>query len=160
MSDFTTIREGAPSPTRSLSDYIAEGKNFWEACCHLRHAQRHGGETPNYREQIDSLKEFLSLIRLPKAEEQSPIVEKWIPSNLSRREERYYNYLLWQAFTRQRDRRTLSCPVIGEESLLEALYSGEDEFGQKHHIFNLLVARGFPERQACVLAKYIHLPNF
>ncbi len=160
METIFTTGEGTPSPTPSLADYVANGENFWEACRHLRHVQRHGSNSDDYRQQVNSLKEFLSLILHPDEEERSPLSEMWLPSNFQRREERFHNYLLWQAFTKNRDRRVHSCPVISEQILLQALYAGENEFDQKHHIFNLLVARGFPEAQACTLAKYIHLPNY
>lgn len=156
--DNTVLNSGEQYPLiSSLADYMAEGKNFLEACrLRLNDFKREENkERDHSREELDTLKEFLSLLRSPDRYDDRKFVDFWLPPKYTDREKRLRNYFLWSSFTNRRHAAKNACPAIHEGRLLKALHAGRNTFERKHHIFNLLVAMGFPQRQACILAKYL-----
>ncbi len=157
MNHTSSTGDLLSSSSRTLSDYIAEGKNFLEACrFHIGSLKKEKGEgSAHAHEQIEALTELLNLLQKPEDQIDTRVTEIWIPGNPSEKEKRYYNYLLWKIFVSNRNNSAQSCPSINEGRLLKAIQAGRDEFENKHHIFNLLISIGFPKKQACILAKYL-----
>lgn len=156
-----TAATGDSSPTSSqqLTDYLNEGYSFLKACQLYRNKLRRNREgdsdTVRAHQHIEALKELLHLLQQPDDGIDTRLVEVWLPKSYTEKERRYRNYLLWHAFSTERDRREHACPALSERALLRALRAGRNEFECKHLLFNLLVSAGFPKKQACLLAKYL-----
>lgn len=157
--------DSSPTPSQRLTDYLDEGYSFLKACQlysnELRRSQNKNSETAQAHQQIEALKELLQLLHRPDDDIDSSLIELWLPKSYSEKERRYRNFLLWNAFSSERDHREHACPALSEKALLRALRAGRNEFECKHHLFNLLVSAGFPKKQACLLAKYLgnHISN-
>ena len=132
---FTTENS---QPTKTLADYINEGKSFLEA--YQAQSPKRLARGKAY-EQVEMLKELLNLLHQPDNTEGQQVTDVLIPKTYPEKEKRFLNYL--------------SCPPLSEKILLQAFRMGRNEFERKHHIFNLLVSIGYPLQQAGLLAKYL-----
>ncbi len=160
MNKRQTTETATTETVGSLEQYLAEGKSFLEACRQLiSEREREEGYVPGEaRLQIKDLAQLLRFLTCPD-EEVSPLMELWIPRNHLDRETRFHNYLLWQSFSSRKNRLSRMCPALTERALTRALRAGRNDFEQKHHLFNMLLSRGFSKRIACLLAKYLSQNN-
>ena len=146
---FTTENS---QPTKTLADYINEGKSFLEA--YQAQSPKRLARGKAY-EHVEMLKELLSLLHQPDNTEVQQVTDILIPKTYPEKEKRFLNYLSWLAFISDRNKLKHTCPPLNEKILLQAFRMGRNEFERKHHIFNLLASIGYPLQQACLLAKYL-----
>ena len=146
---FTTENS---QPTKTLADYINEGKSFLEA--YQAQSPKRLARGKAY-EQVEMLKELLNLLHQPDNTEVQQVTDVLIPKTYPEKEKRFLNYLSWLTFISDRNKPKHPCPPLSEKILLQAFRMGRNEFERKHHIFNLLVSIGYPLQQAGLLAKYL-----
>ena len=146
---FTTENS---QPTKTLADYINEGKSFLEA--YQAQSPKRLARGKAY-EQVEMLKELLNLLHQPDNTEIQQVTDVLIPKTYPEKEKRFLNYLSWLTFISDRNKPKHPCPPLSEKILLQAFRMGRNEFERKHHIFNLLVSIGYPLQQAGLLAKYL-----
>ena len=146
---FTTENS---QPTKTLADYINEGKKFLEA--YQAQSAKRLARGKAY-EQVEMLKELLNLLHQPDNTEVQQVTDVLIPKTYPEKEKRFLNYLSWLTLLSDRNKPKHPCPPLSEKILLQAFRMGRNEFERKHHIFNLLVSIGYPLQQAGLLAKYL-----
>ena len=111
---FTTENS---QPTKTLADYINEGKSFLEA--YQAQSPKRLARGKAY-EQVEMLKELLSLLHQPDNTEVQQVTDILIPKTYPDKEKRLLNYRSWLAFFSDRNILNLSCPPLNEKILLQA----------------------------------------
>ena len=95
---FTTENS---QPTKTLADYINEGKSFLEA--YQAQSPKRLARGKAY-EQVEMLKELLNLLHQPDNTEVQQVTDVLIPKTYPEKEKRFLNYLSWLTFISDRNK--------------------------------------------------------
>lgn len=106
---FTTENS---QPTKTLADYINEGKSFLEA--YQAQSPKRLARGKAY-EQVEMLKELLSLLHQPDNTEVQQVTDVLIPKTYPEKEKRFLNYLSWLTFISDRNKPKHPCPPLSEK---------------------------------------------
>lgn len=106
---FTTENS---QPTKTLADYINEGKSFLEA--YQAQSPKRLARGKAY-EQVEMLKELLNLLHQPDNTEVQQVTDILIPKTYPEKEKRFLNYLSWLAFISDRNKPNTPCPPLNEK---------------------------------------------
>lgn len=106
---FTTENS---QPTKTLADYINEGKSFLEACQAQSPKRLARGKA---YEQVEMLKELLNLLHQPDNTEVQQVTDVLIPKTYPEKEKRSLNYLSWLTFISDRNKPKHPCPPLSEK---------------------------------------------
>lgn len=106
---FTTENS---QPTKTLADYINEGKSFLEA--YQAQSPKRLARGKAY-EQVEMLKELLNLLHQPDNTEVQQVTDVLIPKTYPEKEKRFLNYLSWLTFISDRNKPKHPCPPLSEK---------------------------------------------
>lgn len=106
---FTTENS---QPTKTLADYINEGKSFLEA--YQAQSPKRLARGKAY-EQVEMLKELLNLLHQPDNTEVQQVTDALIPKTYPEKEKRFLNYLSWLTFISDRNKPKHPCPPLSEK---------------------------------------------
>lgn len=106
---FTTENS---QPTKTLADYINEGKSFLEA--YQAQSPKRLARGKAY-EQVEMLKELLNLLHQPDNTEVQQVTDVLIPKTYPEKEKRVLNYLSWLTFISDRNKPKHPCPPLSEK---------------------------------------------
>lgn len=106
---FTTENS---QPTKTLADYINEGKSFLEA--YQAQSPKRLARGKAY-EQVEMLKELLNLLHQPDNTEVQQVTDILIPKTYPEKEKRFLNYLSWLTFISDRNKPKHPCPPLSEK---------------------------------------------
>ena len=105
-------------PTKTLADYINEGKSFLEA--YQAQSPKRLARGKAY-EQVEMLKELLNLLHQPDNTEVQQVTDVLIPKTYPEKEKRFLNYLSWLTFISDRNKPKHPCPPLSEKNFIASL---------------------------------------
>ena len=115
---FTTENS---QPTKTLADYINEGKSFLEA--YQAQSPKRLARGKAY-EQVEMLKELLNLLHQPDNTEVQQVTDVLIPKTYPEKEKRFLNYLSWLTFISDRNKPETPLPSFERKNFIASLSYG------------------------------------
>lgn len=109
---YTIFTTENSQPTKTLADYINEGKSFLEA--YQAQSPKRLARGKAY-EQVEMLKELLNLLHQPDNTEVQQVTDVLIPKTYPEKEKRFLNYLSWLTFISDRNKPKHPCPPLSEK---------------------------------------------